>query len=98
MRAQAAEQEALDAAWQAASGPDAGSSLGLATEYVFAAENRFDGDPAAMEAAVEAFRTGSLGDACLALEAVVKASPGVCVSCHHGSCSAQLWTRPLTPP
>lgn len=69
------EQELLDEAWASASGAAAQPELGLAAEYAFREGNPYDGDAAAMQKALEAFHRGSLTDACLALEAVVKAEP-----------------------
>jgi hypothetical protein len=73
-----AEQEAFDHAWA-----DFGEQHGAASAtkssrpaYQFQGNNRFDGNPDALSIAQKAFQEGSLQDACLALEAVVKANPG----------------------
>ena len=72
-----AEQDMMDGAWAAVADAAAPPRLGLDTEYVFQENNRFDGDPNAMSAGLAAFQRGSLTEATLALEAVVKADPGV---------------------
>lgn len=66
----------MDLAWADIGLASAPERLGLETEYVFQEGNRFEGDPNAMQAATRAFQHGSLSEACLALEAVVKANPG----------------------
>jgi hypothetical protein len=66
----------MDHAWAGASDAAAPVRLGLDTEYTFCANNPFDGDARALERGTEAFQRGSLTEACLALEAVVKAAPG----------------------
>lgn len=72
-----AEQDAFDNAW-AEFGGAAGASQRPATraEYAFAEANPYDGNPDALTIAQRAFKSGSLDDACLALEAVVKSNPG----------------------
>lgn len=72
-----AEQDAFDNAWAEFGGAN-GAAQRPATraEYVFAEANPYDGNPDALAIAQRAFKGGSLADACLALEAVVKSNPG----------------------
>lgn len=74
------QQDVFDDAWaqvgQQAAPAARPAAAGLATEYVFAADNPYDGQQDALERARTAFAAGSLIEACLALEAVVKADPG----------------------
>jgi hypothetical protein len=67
----------FDDAWAEVGLTKAPQHLGLATEYIFQSNNKYDGRLDAMEVAQEAFLGGSLAEACLALEAVVKAEPGM---------------------
>lgn len=78
-----AEQEAFDHAWA-----DFGQQHGAPTTansqsrpYQFQLNNPFDGNPDALSFAQRAFKEGSLQDACLALEAVLKANPGTHAPC-----------------
>ena len=78
-----AEQEAFDHAW-ADFGQQHGSSTAAGSQnrpYRFQLNNPFDGNPDALSFAQRAFKEGSLQDACLALEAVVKANPGKVLLC-----------------
>eukprot|EP00892_Ulva_mutabilis_P005938 jgi/Ulvmu1/3716/UM170_0022.1 len=78
MQARMAEQDAFDNAWADFGRGAAGGAQVSATraEYLFAESNPFEGNPDALALAQRAFKDGSLADACLALEAVVKANPG----------------------
>jgi hypothetical protein len=73
------EQEEFDSAWadfgQQHSASKAASSSNH--PYHFHPNNPYDGNPDAITIAQQAFKGGSLQDACLALEAAVKANPGV---------------------
>jgi hypothetical protein len=71
------QESIFDDAWAEVGLANAPQRLGLATEYVFQENNKYDGSADAMEVAREAFQHGSLSEACLALEAVVKAEPSV---------------------
>jgi hypothetical protein len=65
-------------------------------QYTFAADNPFDSSPDAMGAAQEAFQKGSLTDACLALEAVVKRQPST-PSPYPVKPRMQKRSRPVAP-
>ena len=72
------EQETFDHAW-ADFGQQHSSSTAASSSnhpYQFHPNNPYDGNSDALAIAQQAFKEGSLQDACLALEAVVKASPG----------------------
>ena len=73
-----AEQEAFDHAWAAFGQQHSTSTVANSSNhpYQFHPSNPYDGNPDALALAQQAFKEGSLQDACLALEAVVKASPG----------------------
>lgn len=73
-----AEQDEFDNAWAefGREGPGGAEQHPARAEYVFAERNPFDGNPEALAMAQRAFQDGSLSDARLALEAVVKSNPG----------------------
>lgn len=73
-----AEQEAFDHAWADFGQQHSGSTTSNSANhpYQFQTNNPYDGNPDALSHAQRAFKEGSLQNACLALEAVVKANPG----------------------
>jgi hypothetical protein len=83
-------------------GPPA--ARGLATEYLFQANNPYDANPEALEIARTAFAQGSLTTAVLALEAVVKLAPStfrtcqIASSCREREREKNLHTSVITRP
>lgn len=77
-----AEQEAFDHAWADFGQQHSASTAANSSNhpYQFHPNNPYDGNPDALALAQQAFKEGSLQDACLALEAVVKANPGIHMS------------------